>query len=130
MDEEERKAFFINMFNFLMIHAKVSALLGNCVTQFLPRNGSPFFLFVEPTIQRSEYEYVYMIGKHKFCLADIYHGILRCNRKPAGLTWKRFGAGDARAEFMLSTFDHRIHFALVCQKNQIKSHIYSADRIQ
>jgi len=34
MEEAEKKAFFINMYNFLMIHAKVSAITGEIVLSF------------------------------------------------------------------------------------------------
>jgi len=97
----ERKTFFLNLYNALVIHATV------CVgTQKTALERSTFFGSMS-----------YKIGKYRYTLNDIEHGILRCNRNPPGLfSSKPFANSDPRLKYSIpvSEFDPRIHFALVC----------------
>ena len=94
----ERKAFFINCYNALMIHAYV-------------RNGIPTsfwqrFKFFTTTS--------YMIGGQNYSLDDMEHGILRENKKSLlAYLQNPITSHDPRAKAILP-LDPRIHFALVC----------------
>eukprot|EP01104_Vermistella_antarctica_P007713 TRINITY_DN1890_c0_g2_i1.p1 TRINITY_DN1890_c0_g2~~TRINITY_DN1890_c0_g2_i1.p1 ORF type:complete len:460 (+),score=97.62 TRINITY_DN1890_c0_g2_i1:147-1526(+) len=94
----ERKSFFINTYNALVIHGNI--MIG------APRNA----------FQRSTFysKVSYNIGGLTYALSDIEHGVLRGNRKPPGpFSGKRFGKNDPRLKYICE-LDHRIHFALNC----------------
>lgn len=55
-----------------------------------------------------------MIGPHLFTCNDLEHGILRCNRPMPGTRTPQFEDSDPRLQFVLTSFDNRIHFALNC----------------
>lgn len=98
LTHNERLAFFINVYNALVIHGNV--VLGKPKTMW---RRMAFFSNV-----------AYNIGGHKFSLNDIEQGILRRNRKGPASVFRNFGKNDPRKAFMLETRDPRIHFALVC----------------
>ena len=94
----QRLAFWINVYNTMVIHGVIELGLRNSVKE-CPR----FFDRI-----------VYEIGGRRFSLNDIEHGILRGNRRhPYGL-FKLFRKGDPRLTFAVLPLDPRIHFALVC----------------
>ncbi|XP_067933692.1 uncharacterized protein [Watersipora subatra] len=98
--KDERKAFFINVYNTLTIHGIVSMAE-------LPDSVLKVQKFWEITC--------YQIGAHVFSLDDIEHGILRANRShPASVKPTYFPEGDVRVKYALDTLDPRIHFALNC----------------
>jgi len=67
---DERKAFFINIYNIIIIHATVA--LG------APRTGGDRLKFFAGAM--------YDIGGHIYSADDVEHGVLRCNRpSPASL---------------------------------------------
>jgi len=98
---ESRLAFWINLYNALVVHAVIELKIKNSVKEV-----------------RSFFEAVsYNVGGHVFSLDDIEHGILRGNKKKHILARKSFPGGDLRKGFMLEKADPRIHFALVCGSN-------------
>ncbi|XP_054767788.2 uncharacterized protein LOC129275039 isoform X1 [Lytechinus pictus] len=95
---EEKIAFFINIYNALVIHGYVTS-------------GPPQNLW-----QRYKFfNYVsYIIGGQLYSLNDIENGILRANRKPIGSLSKPFSKNDPRLQVALDQPEPLIHFALVC----------------
>ncbi|EKX36032.1 hypothetical protein GUITHDRAFT_155342 [Guillardia theta CCMP2712] len=101
MGEEERVAFFINVYNCLVIDAIISL-------------GEPKDLLSR---LRMYAEAAYNIGGANFSLNDIENGVLRGNQSPPTINpfaQKPFGEGDARAGIACKKPDPRIHFALNC----------------
>jgi len=97
-DDNEKKAFWINIYNILIIHGVIEFDIRNSVLEiinFFGRIG-------------------YTIGNTFFTPDDIEHGILRKNRQHPAFMLRPFTPFDTRLPFMVETFDPRIHFALVC----------------
>lgn len=93
-----RKAFFLNLYNALIIHAKIATANPKWAFQ---RSG--FFT------TRS-----YCIDGLRWTLDDIEHGALRANQRlPGFFTRYQFSEDDPRLKYALQP-DPRIHFALVC----------------
>lgn len=95
---EEKLAFFINVYNALVIHA--------FVTQGPPTNLWQRYKFFNVAS--------YVIGGHIYSLNEIENGILRSNRKAIGSFRKPFPKNDPRLALILSEPEPRVHFALVC----------------
>jgi hypothetical protein len=96
--DNEKKAFWINIYNILIIHGVIEFDIRNSVLEiinFFGRIG-------------------YTIGKTFFTPDDIEHGILRKNRPHPAFPLRPFSPFDSRLAFMVEIFDPRIHFALVC----------------
>ncbi|KAL6072943.1 DEP domain-containing protein [Balamuthia mandrillaris] len=98
LSDEQKLAFFINVYNVLVIHAHVE--LGP------PSNTWQRYSFFNRV--------GYRIGGRIFCLNDIENGILRANSKPPYGRKKQFRKSDPRLAFALKYKEPRIHFALVC----------------
>jgi len=98
MTREETLAFFINIYNALVIHANVV-------------RGPPVNLW-----QRYKFfnTISYTIGGYTFALNEIENGVLRSNRKPIGAVTKPFSKNDPRLKVALPEPEPKIHFALVC----------------
>ncbi|XP_074642109.1 uncharacterized protein LOC141899601 [Tubulanus polymorphus] len=98
LSREETLAFFINVYNALVIHATVV-------------KGPPVNLW-----QRWKFfnTVKYMIGGSEYSLQAIENGVLRGNRKGMGMISKPFGQNDPRLNIALDKADPKIHFALVC----------------
>ena len=96
--KHERMAFFINIYNTLVIHGV--AQFGEADT--LPRKHRLF--------RNIRYE----IGGHEFSPDDIEHGILRGNAKAPYWPAKQFMPWDERRAFYVKPCDPRIHFAICC----------------
>ena len=97
-DDNEKKAFWINIYNILIIHGVIEFDIHSSVLEiinFFGRIG-------------------YTIGGIFFTPDDIEHGILRKNRPHPAFRLRPFSPFDKRLQFMVETFDPRIHFALVC----------------
>ncbi len=94
--EHEARAFWINLYNTLTLHAMHHANIKESVLE------QPSF-FVR---------HAYRVGSYLFNLSDIEHGVLRGNRAPF-LGRVPFIKADPRLQFAL-TIDPRIHFALNC----------------
>lgn len=95
---EERTAFWINLFNVIVIHGVVELDIRDSVKE------------VRGFFRRICYD----LGGLTYAAADMEHGILRANRRPPHSLLRRFGHDDPRLEHSLETVDPRIHFALVC----------------
>ncbi|XP_062287606.1 uncharacterized protein zgc:152951 isoform X3 [Scomber scombrus] len=98
LSREEKLAFFINIYNTLVIH-------GNL------RLGAPTNMW-----QRYRFfNYVsYLIGGEVFTLQDIENGVLRGNRKGVAQLLRPFSKTDPRLQVALSDAEPLIHFALNC----------------
>lgn len=95
---EERIAFWINLYNVIVIHGVIALGIKDSVKEVWN-----FFRRV-----------YYRIGNHTFSPDDIEHGILRGNRRPPYSLFRRFRRGDPRQNFIVEPLDPRIHFTLVC----------------
>ena len=97
---EERMAFWINLYNALVIDAVIAFGLERAV-----REDLGFF-------RRA----AYMIGGLRYSADDIEHGILRGNRRhfyPI-IPFPQFAPDDSRLRYSIRPLDPRIHCALVC----------------
>jgi hypothetical protein len=95
---EQRLAFWINIYNTMVIHGVIELGLQRSVKEF-----SRFF-------DRLTYE----IGNHRFSLNQIEHGILRGNRRHPHRLFAPFRVRDPRMAFTVTPMDPRVHFALGC----------------
>ncbi|XP_077947508.1 uncharacterized protein LOC120833702 isoform X2 [Gasterosteus aculeatus] len=98
LSREEKLAFFINIYNALVIHGSL-------------RLGAPTNMW-----QRYRFfNYVsYLIGGEVFTLQDIENGVLRGNRKGVAQLLKPFSKTDPRLQVALPDAEPLIHFALNC----------------
>lgn len=98
LSREEKLAFFINIYNTLVIHGYL-------------RLGAPTNMW-----QRYRFfNYVsYLIGGEVFTLQDIENGILRGNRKGVAQLRRPFSKTDPRLQVALPDAEPLIHFALNC----------------
>ncbi|UJR16365.1 hypothetical protein I4U23_003268 [Adineta vaga] len=97
--ENERKTFFINLYNVLTIH-------GIASLSDLPKSTFDLNQFWKTT--------AYKIGPHIYSLDDIEHGILRGNKPHSNCTQRHFTYNDPRTRYCMRRCDPRIHFALNC----------------
>ncbi|TNN03160.1 hypothetical protein fugu_000189 [Takifugu bimaculatus] len=98
LTREEKLAFFINIYNALVIHGYL-------------RLGAPTNMW-----QRYRFfNYVsYLIGGEVFTLQDIENGVLRGNRKGMAQLRRPFSKTDPRLQVALPDAEPLIHFALNC----------------
>jgi hypothetical protein len=95
---EERMAFWINLYNALIIEGVIRFGVRKSV-----QNMRGFFL-----------KAAYNIGGQRYAANDIEHGILRANRGYPVIPGPQFGSHDPRRTFCLEELDPRLHFALNC----------------
>ena len=116
LSENERKAFFINIYNSLIVHALVEGFVkaGDGFTKRLKMYATA----------------AYNIGGHTYSLNDIENGVLRGNRRSATpLSSIPFSNDDPRLSATVP-LDPRIHFALNCgAKSCPPIAVYSPDKI-
>ncbi|KAK1902359.1 Glutaredoxin 1 [Dissostichus eleginoides] len=98
LSREEKLAFFINIYNALVIHGNLR--LG-APTNMLQRYK--FFNYVS-----------YLIGGELFTLQDIENGVLRGNRRGMAQLLRPFSKTDPRLQVALPDAEPLIHFALNC----------------
>lgn len=92
LSDDEKLAFFLNLYNAMVIHAMVR---------------------VGPPEKRSfSADFNYLVGGHPYSISTIKNGILRGNRRPPYSLAKPFGAGDKRLEVAFPKVNPLIHFAL------------------
>jgi hypothetical protein len=102
--EKVQRAFWINLYNVLVLHAVVQGHHG----------ASPLGRFIFFTRK------AWQIGSHWFSLDDIEHGILRSNQRNPFLLFKPF-----------SRQDPRVHFALNCAARSCPPiGVYSSDTLE
>ncbi|XP_072014553.1 uncharacterized protein [Amphiura filiformis] len=99
LDPDQKKAFFINVYNACTIH-------GLADLDTLPNSVLEVEQFWKKT--------AYVIGEQVYTLDDMEHGVLRGNRPHPSSDKPFFGTEDPRLSVALETVDPRIHFALVC----------------
>ncbi len=95
---EDRLAFWINIYNTLVIHGVIELQVKQSVKEV-----RDFFTRI-----------CYRVGGMVFAPDDIEHGILRGNRRPPHGLFHRFSRDDHRTEHLVLPADPRIHFTLVC----------------
>jgi hypothetical protein len=112
--EADKKAFWINLYNVIVIHGVIELGVSNSVKEV--RN---FFSRIK-----------YDIGGLFFNPDDIEHGILRANSRPPHGLRKPFAKDDPRLELAVGTLDPRIHFALVCASSSCPPiGVYTAENL-
>lgn len=94
-DENERRAFWIDVYNVLSCHAN----RARCSTR----------MWDVLEVYRTSYE----IAGARYTLDDIEHGLLRNGAPNPAAPWARMDSNDPRKRFAVS-LDPRIHFALNC----------------
>lgn len=116
--QEEKLAFWINLYNLLTIDAVLQCKVKKSITEG--------WFGVISFFRRS----AYLIGGQRFSLEDIEHGILRANQGVPFFPGRQFAANDPRLAYAVDTFDARIHFALNCASRSCPPiAFYSPDRI-
>lgn len=117
-NDDQKLAFWINLYNALILDAVISYRVRVSVTEG--------FLGVLSFFKRA----AYAIGGIRTTADDIEHGILRRNRGNPYIPGLQFGPDDPRLEWMVSEVDPRIHFALNCASRSCPPiGVYSADQI-
>lgn len=96
--DDEKKAFWINIYNILIIHGVIELDIVNSVKEVFN-----FFNRI-----------AYTIGGMPFTADDIEHGILRGNKPHPVSNLKQFLWFDKRKTLCVNRIDSRVHFALVC----------------
>ena len=98
LSENETLAFFINLYNAMIIHAMIRV---GCEEGVINR--------------RSFSDFHYLIGGHPYSLGAIKNGILRSNRRSPYSLIKPFGTGDRRLEVSCLSIYYRVldNFMLV-----------------
>ena len=96
---EERLAFWINLYNSLIVDAVISFGIEKTMWEA----GRGFFR-----------KAAYNIGGLRYSADDIEHGILRGNNPYPLLRFRQFAANDPRLRHTMMPVDPRIHFTLVC----------------
>lgn len=97
----ERLAFWINLYNGLIIDGVVQYGIRRSVTE--RRGGVGFFGRV-----------AYVVDGMRFSAEDIEHGVLRANAGNPLLPGPQFAAADPRLPHAVTPLDPRTHFALNC----------------
>lgn len=93
LDLRAKVAFFINLYNLMVIHVILRLDTGTLTPKHLT-------------------SVKYNVGGYLLSLDDIEHGILRGNNPKPGKKSKQFFQSDARKKLSLPGKDRRIHFAL------------------
>lgn len=96
--DDERRAFWINLYNALIVHIVVAYRVEKSIRS------------LRGAFDRA----VYRVGGWLFSPNDIEHDILRANRGHPLIPGPQFGRNDPRRSFMVREFDPRVHFALNC----------------
>lgn len=116
-NRREQLAFWINLYNALVIDAVLAYNVQRSVTERMA--GLAFFGAA-----------AYNIGGYRFSLQDIEHGILRNNRGTPFVPGATFKSTDPRLNYVVRPPDRRIHFALNCASRSCPPiAVYAADTI-
>ncbi len=111
---EEKTAFWINLYNSLVIHGIIVLEVRETVKEVYD-----FFGRIH-----------YRIGIADYSADDIEHGILRGNRRPPYGFFSPFADDDMRLTYAVESVDPRIHFALVCGSSSCPPiNYYAADAL-
>ncbi len=113
---EESLAFWINLYNSLVIDAVISFGIAKNVWEA----GWGFFR-----------KAAYNINGLRYSADDMEHGILRDNNPHPLLRLPQFATGDPRFNYAVVPVDPRIHFALVCASRSCPLiTVYHASKIE
>ena len=113
---EEQLAFWINMYNSLIIDAVIHFGIQKSVWEA----GWGFFR-----------KAAYNIGGLRYSADDIEHGILRGNRPHPLLHLRQFAKNDPRLTHIVKPVEPRTHFTLVCASQSCPLiTVYHADEIE
>jgi hypothetical protein len=99
---EQKTAFWINLYNSLTVDAVIHFRIKKSVTEG--------WLDVVSFFEKA----AYLIGGQRYSLTDIEHGILRANQGFPYFFSPHFSHSDSRKEWVLPMVDVRIHFAHNC----------------
>jgi Protein of unknown function, DUF547 len=111
----ERMAFWLNLYNALIIHA----VIARHIPRFVNKEGGIFDWSA------------YCVNGYRFSANDIEHGILRSNRGHPLVPGPVFAADDPRREFVLEQLDPRLHAALNCAARSCPPiNFYDSDRLE
>lgn len=97
LSREEKLAFFINLYNMMVIHA-----ISTCGFPIGPLDRRKFLG-----------DFKYVIGGCSYSLSAIQNGVLRGNQRPPYNLIKPFGPKDERSKVALPYPEPLVHFALV-----------------
>lgn len=115
---DQRLAFWINLYNALVIDAVIAYGVRTSVTTQWA--GLAFFR-----------QAAYLVGGRRCSLEAIEHGILRANRGSPFLPGPQFAPDDPRLAWIVEPFEPRIHFALNCASRSCPPiGVYSAEQIE
>ncbi len=115
---QSRLAFWINLYNTLILDAVIALTIRRSVTERLA--GLSFF-----------HRAAYRVGGQRLSADDIEHGILRLNRGHPYFRVPQFHSKDPRLGWVLSSFEPRIHFALNCASRSCPSiRVYLPEKIE
>jgi hypothetical protein len=115
---QEQIAFWINLYNALVLHAVLQQNIQDSVNEGKWRS-SAFF-------QRSAYH----LNQLRITADDIEHGILRGNQGHPLVPGKQFAPEDPRHAWVIFPMDPRIHFALhSASKSSPLLRIYQSENI-
>ena len=103
--DTDRKSFWINIYNTLVVDAVIQFGVKNSVIE--TRLGILSFF------QKA----AYIINGQRFSLTDIEHGVLRGNRGFPYFPGPHFSSQDPRSSAVIYPVEPRIHFALNCASN-------------
>ncbi|MED6135176.1 hypothetical protein PIB30_043794 [Stylosanthes scabra] len=114
LSENEKLAFFLNLYNAMVIHAVIRVGVGQ-----------------EGAINRRSFsDFLYLIGGHPYSLSTIKNGILRSNRRSPYSLVKPFSTGDPRLELALLKMNPLIHFGICnATKSSPKVRFFSPHRV-
>jgi len=116
---EEKLAFWINLYNALVIDAVIQENVRKSITE--SRFGILSFF------QKAAYK----VNGLRFSLTDIEHGVLRGNSGFPYFPAPHFSPADPRLEAVIQPFDPRIHFALNCAGNSCPPiGVYTPEKIR
>ncbi len=111
---QERLAFWINLYNALMVDAVIQFGVKRSV------NEVPGFFW----------RAAYRLGGQRYNAFDIEYGLLRANAGHPAIPGPHFGPGDPRRAHSLAQLDPRLHFALVCAARSCPPiAVYDSDQI-
>jgi len=112
---EERLAFWINLYNVIVIHGVIKLGIRDSVKEV-----GNFFRRVQ-----------YQIGDLFFTPDDIEHGILRGNSRPPNSLFRVFQGNDPQLRFAIKPVDPRIHFTLVCASSSCPPiEVYTPEKLE
>lgn len=115
---EERLAFWINLYNALVI----DGVIANEITQTVGANSLGLLAFFRKT--------AYNVGGLRMSCDDIEHGVLRGNRGHPIVPGAQFSSTDPRLAWVVDPCDVRIHFALNCAGRSCPPiQVYSAQQL-